>query len=273
MPPNMRKPYRAAPDIFTLPSWLPIPGAGLLPVNAHLIRAREPVLVDTGMGIDRSDFLESLWSLVDPVDLRWIVLTHDDRDHAGNLKEVLMAAPNAMLLTNGLAVARLGEEWDVPPNRVRTVNPGRTLDLGDRRITLLRPPSYDSPSTLAVYEHREEAFFSADSFGTILPELVDDAVDAKENDYLDGMALFTRANAPWTALVDQAKWDRNLDDLGRLRPRRILSSHGPTATDRTERLLETVRAVPSMEPWLPDEDVEVESVLAQYEAEQQRSSQ
>ena len=29
--------------------------------------------------------LEALWSMVDPNDLRWILLTHDDNDHAGNL--------------------------------------------------------------------------------------------------------------------------------------------------------------------------------------------
>jgi Metallo-beta-lactamase superfamily len=88
--------------------------------------------------------------LVDPADLRWIILTHDDRDHAGNLKEVLMAAPDATLITNGLALARLGEEWDVPRHRVRLVNPGRRLELGGRELTLLRPPSYGSPSSLAV---------------------------------------------------------------------------------------------------------------------------
>jgi hypothetical protein len=61
-----------------------------------------------------------------------------------------MAAPDATLITNGLALARLGEEWDVPRHRVRLVNPGRRLELGGRELTLLRPPSYGSPSSLAV---------------------------------------------------------------------------------------------------------------------------
>jgi glyoxylase-like metal-dependent hydrolase (beta-lactamase superfamily II) len=230
------------------------------------VRASEPVLIDTGMAIDRGHFEEALFSLVDPADLRWIVLTHDDRDHAGNLREILMAAPNATLITNGLAVARLGEEWDVPANRVRQLNPGRTLDLGNRELTLLRPPAYDSPSTLAVFDHTSEALFSADAFGAVLPQLVDDVRDIGRTGYLDGLALFTRANAPWTALVDERKFDRILDGIRRLRPRRILSSHAPNAVNLTEPLLETMRAVPSMTPWLPAEDVEVESVLARHEA-------
>ncbi|HZB30823.1 MAG TPA: MBL fold metallo-hydrolase [Streptosporangiaceae bacterium] len=264
---NLRKPYLAAPDIHTLPSHLPLGDLGLLPVNAYLITGREPVLVDTGLAFDKGGFEESLWSLVDPHDLKWVVITHDDRDHCGNLKEVLMAAPNATVITNGLAVSRLAEEWDVPRHRVRTVNPDRTIELGGRGITLVRPPSYDSPSTIAMYDHSTGALFSADSFGTVLPEMVEDAGDADRADFLDGMALFTRANAPWTALVDQAKWERSLDGIRALNPGLVLSSHSPAAHALTGELIETVSAVPSMDPWLPDEDIEVESVLARYEAE------
>jgi flavorubredoxin len=267
VPSNLRKPYLAARDVHTFPSHLPLGGLGLLPVNAYLITGSEPILVDTGLAVDRGDFEEELWSIVDPRDLRWIVITHDDRDHCGNLKEVLMAAPNATVVTNGLSVARLGEEWEVPRHRVRTVNPGRTIELGDRGLTLVRPPSYDSPSTIAVYDHRSSALFAADSFGTVLPEMVEDSSDADCSAYLAGMALFTRANAPWTALADQVKWERSLDSIRSLSPEVVLSSHSPTARARTAELIETVLAVPSMDPWLPDEDIEVEAVLARYEAE------
>ncbi len=263
---NLRKPYRAAPDIHTLPSHLPLGELGLLPVNAFLITGKEPVLIDTGLAVDRGGFEESLGSLVDPQDLKWVVITHDDRDHCGNLKEVLMAAPNATVIANGLAVARLGEEWDVPRYRVRTVNPGRTIELGDRGITLVRPPSYDSPSTVAVYDHLSGALFSADSFGTVLPKMVEDAGDADRAAFLEGMALFTRANAPWTALADQTKWERSLDTIRALDADMVLSSHAPTARARTGELIDTVTAVPSMDPWLPEEDIEVEAVLARHEA-------
>ncbi|AOS64620.1 MBL fold metallo-hydrolase [Actinoalloteichus hymeniacidonis] len=262
---NFRESYRAAPDVHVLPSHLPLGGLGLLPVNAFLITGSEPVLIDTGLAVDRAHFENALWSLVDPRDLRWIFITHDDRDHCGNLKEVLMAAPQATVITNALSVSRLGEEWDVPRHRVRTVNPGRTIELGNRGFSLLRPPSYDSPSTIGVYDHRSTALFTADSFGTVLPEMVEDSRDADRDEFLQGMALFTRANAPWTALADQAKWDRSLDEIRRLGPATVLSSHSPTAHDRTQELIETVLAVPSMDPWLPEEDLEVEAVLARYE--------
>jgi flavorubredoxin len=39
---------------------------GFLPVNAFVIKAREPVLVDTGMGIDGEEFMKALESIIDP---------------------------------------------------------------------------------------------------------------------------------------------------------------------------------------------------------------
>ena len=51
----MEKPYQAMLDIEVLPAHFPIPNTGFLPVNAFVIKAREPVLVDTGMGIESED--------------------------------------------------------------------------------------------------------------------------------------------------------------------------------------------------------------------------
>ena len=52
-------------------------------VNSYLIKAQEPILIDAGMPIVKEEFLHALWSLVDPEDLRWFFLTHDDGDHTG----------------------------------------------------------------------------------------------------------------------------------------------------------------------------------------------
>ena len=42
----MEKPYQLMKDISILPSYFPIPGMGFLAVNAFVIKAKEPVLVD-----------------------------------------------------------------------------------------------------------------------------------------------------------------------------------------------------------------------------------
>src|SRR5688572_6749706 len=84
-----------ATDVVALTDAALIPGLGFLPVSAYLLSAEQPVLVDTGMPDSRSDLLDALWNRIDPADLRWIYLTHPDRDHTGSLMEILDAAPAA----------------------------------------------------------------------------------------------------------------------------------------------------------------------------------
>jgi len=62
----MDAPYQAAPDVHVLPHNLPLPGIGVLPINAYVLLAEEPVLIDTGLGIDGDQFIDALTSIVDP---------------------------------------------------------------------------------------------------------------------------------------------------------------------------------------------------------------
>jgi glyoxylase-like metal-dependent hydrolase (beta-lactamase superfamily II) len=261
---NLRPGHRTG-DILTLPSHLPIPGAGLLPVNTYVIKAREPILVDTGLAHDRGPLLDAIRGAVDPADLRWIVLTHDDRDHAGNLRDVLIAAPRATIVTNGLSLARLGEEWDVPAHRALRVNAGTTLNLGGRLLSLLRPPAYDAPSTLAVFDHDSRSLFAADSFGSVVAEPIDDAADAAEADYLAGMTLFTHANAPWTAIADSRRFGSLLDSLAALDAAHLYSSHAPAVHGRVATAIQHMHTIPELPAWLPDADP-IPAALASHDA-------
>ena len=66
----MDKPFNVAGDIAVLPTHLPIPEMGLLPINGFIIKAREPVLVDNGLTMESEDFMKALESVMDPSDLR-----------------------------------------------------------------------------------------------------------------------------------------------------------------------------------------------------------
>ena len=76
----MDEPYQASPDVHVRPSNFSLPGVGVVPTNAYVLLAEEPVLVDTGIAVDRAEFLDALSSIVDPRALRWVWLTHDDAD-------------------------------------------------------------------------------------------------------------------------------------------------------------------------------------------------
>src|SRR5687767_15646922 len=103
----MDAPYAATPDVHVLPSHLPLPGLGVLPINAYVLHAEQPVLVDTGLAVEGDAFVEALQSVIDPATLRWVWLTHDDADHTGNLQRVLELAPQARLVCHALSAMRM----------------------------------------------------------------------------------------------------------------------------------------------------------------------
>ena len=247
----MEEPYRAAGDVHVLPSSEAAPGCGVLPVNAYLIHDDRPVLIDTGLATEREQFLRTLWSVVEPDQLAWIFLTHDDRDHAGNLLQVLESAPQARLVMNYMAVSKLSEEWSLPLERIRVVNPGERFATGSRELLVLRPPVFDSPGTVGLYDGRADVVFTVDAFGTYLPELAHDLSEVSEEDLRCGLADFNRANHPWINLVDRAMFDERLAELCRLEPSVLLSSHGVLAHGRTSSLARAMGEIAGMEPFVP----------------------
>jgi len=255
--------YQAMPDIEVFPAHFPVPGAGFLPVNAFLIKAQEPVLVDTGIGIDSDEFMKALASVIDLRDLKWVWLTHDDADHTGSLQRVLKAAPNARLAAYSLAVLRLSSAWPVPMDRVYWLNPGDSIRAGDRKLTAVRPPLFDNPTTIGVYDDKSGAFFSADCFGAIIPAPAQSADDVAEGDLAKGMAGWASLDNPWVHMVRPANLGQALDRIRQLAPKMILSAHLPLATGKTEQFLKLLATVPSSTPAVAPNQTALEQILAQ----------
>jgi flavorubredoxin len=259
----MNTPHQVTPDITILPAHHPIPGAGFLPVNAFVIKSKEPVLIDTGMGIDSEKFMTALESVIDPMDLQWIWLTHDDADHIGSIRKILEAAPNAKLVANSLAVLRLGTTWPVPIQRVHWLNSGDSINAGDRTLTAVRPPLFDNPTTIALYDSKSATFFSADCFGAIIPSPAQDIDEVTEVDLERGMITWASADSPWLHMVAPKVFGGALEKIRVLAPKMILSSHMLPAQGKAELFLEWLARVPTSEPFITPDQQALEQILAQ----------
>ena len=161
----MDAPYQAADDVHVFPVNVPLPGVGVLPINAFLVLAEEPVLIDTGIGVDSDDFIAALSSIIDLNDLKWLWLTHDDADHTGSVQRVMELAPNATLVTHGFSALRMSTGWPVPMDRVHAIRFGDQIQAGDRTLTAVAPPLFDSPLSIGVLDESNGALFSVDAFG------------------------------------------------------------------------------------------------------------
>ena len=259
----MNKPYQVISDITVLPAHFPIPGTGFLPINAYVIKSKEPVLIDTGMGIDSEEFMKALESVIDPMDLRWIWLTHDDADHIGSIRKVLEAAPKARLVANSLAVLRMSTTWPVPMQRVHWLNPSDSISAGDRSLTAVRPPLFDNPTTIGVYDSKSATFFSADCFGAIIPSPVQDIDEVGEADLERGMISWASADSPWLHIVAPKVFAEALEKIRELAPKRILSAHMLPAHGKTEHFLEWLAKVPTSKPFVTPDQMALEQILSQ----------
>ena len=258
----MEKSFQVTPDVEIIPSYFPIPNMGFLAVNAFLVKAKEPVLVDTGMGIEGEKFMSALSSLIEIQDLRWIWITHDDADHTGNLRRILERAPKARLVANALAVLRMSTAWPIPMQRVYWLNSGESISVGDRKLTAIRPPLFDNPTTIGVYDEKSEVFFSSDCFGAILPSPAKDADEVAKNDLVQGIISWGSVDCPWIHMVDPGEFSRVRERLQRIAPKVILSAHLPPAKGRTGEFLDLLAKIPASSPFVAPNQTMLEQILA-----------
>jgi flavorubredoxin len=260
--------HSATDDVTVLADSIEVPGLGHLPVNAFLLHAAEPVLVDTGLPGSRAEFLEHLWAACDPADLRWVWLTHPDRDHTGALREVLEAAPQARLVTTFLGLGILSIDHQIPPPRVFLLNPGQSLPVGDRSLRAFRPPVYDSPATTGLIDESTGACFSSDCFGGPMPgadlALADDVDDVPATDLAAAQRLWATVDSPWVAHVDRARYAATVRELAGCGLQLVLSTHLPPARDRRDDLLAALTDAPDLPSFTGPDQAALEAMLAGF---------
>lgn len=261
--------HRIGRDISVLGDQLPAPGIGFVAMNAFVLHAAEPVVVDTGLSLPGRGFMDALGSVVDPQDVRWICLTHTDRDHTGALFDLLDAAPQARLVTTFLSVGAMSTERPVPMDRLHLLNSGQTLDVGDRKLTAFRPPLFDNPGTIGFYDDRSQACFSSDCFGAPVPTTdlagSSDVGDVPRDELRFAQLLFAAIDSPWVHTTDPAKYLPTIELLRRMDPAVILSTHLPPAVGRTPEFLDMLAAAPQAEPFIGPDQHALEEMLAGFE--------
>jgi flavorubredoxin len=258
-----------AGDYTALQDATEIPGLGVLPINAFLLRGEQPLLVDTGLPTSREAFLSTLGELLDPADLRWIFLSHPDRDHTGSLYELLELAPHAKVITTFIGVGIAGIDRPLPMDRVYLLNPGQQLDVGDRTITCFRPPLYDSPATTGFVDESTGTVFSSDCFGAPLPSWAlagaENVAEVSADDLEQGQRLWASVDAPWVSVADKSVFAAGLEPLRAMQPELILSSHLPPATNRAQEFLDRLATLPGAAPFVGPDQAALQAMLAGFE--------
>ena len=105
----------------------------------------------------------------------YLVISHLEPDHAGNIQKIAEKYPDMQLVGNPKTFAMLPQFFDMDVSgRCVTVKEGDTLSLGSHTLTFVMAPMVHWPEVMVAYESSEKVLFSADGFGKF------GALDAKE---------------------------------------------------------------------------------------------
>jgi len=198
-------------------------------------------------------------SIVAPGDVRWIFLSHDDVDHAGNLAQILEACPNAKLVSTWFMIERHTNALNWPLERCVWINDGESFSAGDRTLTAITPPLFDSPVTRGLYDSKTGVYWAVDSFAAALGGPMDDISQAPPDMWKQGFEFFNRLNSPWFKLLDQDKYERHVDRVQNLDIELLAGCHSPVIRrPQIDAAFQMIRDIPKgdapPQPGQPDLD-------------------
>lgn len=232
---------RGASGVFLLDNHLfGMPGA----LSTYLIDAPKPALVDAGGATTVDRILEAMDALdIARTDVAYVLVTHLHLDHAGGAGELAAVCPDAEVVVHATGTEYLtdpdrlehlmasvsraagtenpyGEPKLVPREKVRAVEGGETLALGDRQLDVYDAPGH-APHHYVCHDPGDGTLYAADAVG----------------EYYDGHAIPSTPPPSFDL-------DANLATIHRLRPldpERILYGHFGVGQEGTVLLDEYAR--------------------------------
>ena len=162
--------------------------------SAYLLRASEPALVETGPTTSLDAVLAGLDALgLGPDDLAHVIVTHIHLDHSGGVGRLVerfptatvwvhdrgaphLADPTKLLVSAGRVYGEdrmrelFGEVDPVPSDRIRSLDEGDHVALGNRTIEVLYTPGHASHH-VALADSETGAVFTGDALGIHLPDV------------------------------------------------------------------------------------------------------
>lgn len=150
------------PEMPTLDDWY-YAGRDLhLPQLAYVIDGDETLLFDTLTPASTDVVVDEINAILDGKGLDYLVVSHPEANHAGNVGTILSAYPDATLV----APAR-GTHHDLfyLDGDSILVEDGDTIDLGSHTVEFLDPIFYDHAMTTYMREQSTNTLFTVDFLG------------------------------------------------------------------------------------------------------------
>ena len=191
--------------------------------NAYLVEGSEgTALLDSTDPVLRDELMAELQA-VDRVD--YVVSHHCEQDHSGVIPDVLARFPAAKLVCSSKAEDLVTHHLRVAPERLRVVEDGESISLGDKSLQFIYTPWVHWPETMVTYVPEAKCLFSCDFFGSHLAT-TDLYVTDRPRVYEAAKRYYAEIMMPFRKVIR-----KNLEKIGACSFDLIAPSHGPVYDD------------------------------------------
>ena len=134
--------------------------------NSYVILDEKVALMDTVDSRATDEWLDNLDKALAGRSIDYLVVSHMEPDHAGNIKNLIDRYPEMKIVGNAKTFAMIPQFFDVDiTDRSVAVKEGDTLSLGKHTLQFFMAPMVHWPEVMVAYEQSEKILFSADGFG------------------------------------------------------------------------------------------------------------
>jgi len=205
--------------------------------NAYLIEgSNKTALIDT-VDPEMADILKHQLANVKKID--YLVSQHAEQDHSGTIPLVLEMYEQSIVLCTPKAKDLLIDHLDIPAERIKTVDDGETISLGDKTLRFIHTPWVHWPETMVTHLPEDRILFTGDFLGS---HIAMSGLYAGDDPYVIEAAkrYYAEIMMPFRKMIQG-----NLKKLREIDFDLIAPSHGPIY-DHPERILS------AYEGWVSD---------------------
>ena len=132
--------------------------------NAYLVQgSAKTALLDT---VDPAWEGVLMSQLAGVAHIDYIISHHTEQDHSGTIPTVLEKYGQAVVVCSPKAESLLVDHLGIAPERIKTVEDGEVLSLGDKTLRFIHTPWVHWPETMVTYLAEDRILFTCDLFGS-----------------------------------------------------------------------------------------------------------
>ena len=133
--------------------------------NSYLILDEKIAVMDTADMRVSDKWFENLEKALNGAVPDYLIVSHLEPDHAGNIKKAADKYPEMKIVVNSKSETMLPQFFEISADRLLIVKEGDELSLGSHTLQFIMAPMVHWPEVMVEYEKSEKILFSADGFG------------------------------------------------------------------------------------------------------------